>query len=84
MQMIYDSDAFVVVAMNANDEDEPRRNGFEIVDKRVNKEVYLDGPWAQVFADQVHRWQELTPEQEEVEAILDSYCELAQYPLVMH
>lgn len=25
------------------------RHGFEIVDKRSNKEVYLDGSWAELF-----------------------------------
>ena len=55
MQMLYDSDAFVVVHMQANEplegEPSPRivRHGFEIVDKRSNKEVYLDGSWAGVI-----------------------------------
>ena len=45
MQMLYDSDAFVVVHMQANEplDGEPKpvtvRHGFEIVDKRSNKEV---------------------------------------------
>ena len=49
MQMLYDSDSFVVVHMQANEpaegEPAPRivRHGFEIVDKRSNKVVYLDG-----------------------------------------
>jgi nucleoside-triphosphatase THEP1 len=80
MQMLYDSDAFVVVGIAATEE----RYGFEIVDKRVNKEVYLDGHWAGIFQAQIDRWQANTPTQEEVENILDSYCELAQNPLVVH
>ena len=90
MQMLYDSDAFVVVHMLANEppEGEPQsgfpRHGFEIVDKRTNREVYLDGSWADAFQRQINAWQLNTPTQEEVEETLDGYAELAQNPLVMH
>ena len=90
MQMLYDSDAFVVVHMQPNEpldgESVPRtaRHGFEIVDKRSNKEVYLDGSWAEAFQRQINAWQANTPTQEEVESTLDGYAELAQNPLVMH
>jgi len=49
MHMLYDSESFVVVHMLANQaaegEQEPdvARHGFEIVDKRVNKEL-VNGP----------------------------------------
>lgn len=91
MNMLYDSDAFVVVYVNANapqvpdpEDTTPKRDGFEIVDKRVNKSVYLDGAWAQAFQAVINHWQANTPDQEEVEATLHSYCELAQNPLVIH
>lgn len=90
MQMLYDSDAYVVVHMQANEaregEPAPRlaRHGFEIVDKRANKEVYLDGMWAEAFQRQITAWQANTPTQEEVEETLGGYAELAQNPLVMH
>ena len=90
MQMLYDSDSFVVVHMQANEpldgQPAPRiaRHGFEIVDKRSNKEVYLDGSWADAFQRQITAWQANTPTQEEVEETLDGYAELAQNPLVMH
>ena len=60
------------------------RHGFEIVDKRSNKEVYLDGSWADAFQRQINAWQLKTPTQEEVEETLGGYAELAQNPLVMH
>jgi hypothetical protein len=92
MQMLYDSDSFVVVhlVMNdpagpvPNDPWGPPRAGFEIVDKRSNKEVFLAGPWAAAFQRQINAWQLNTPTQEVVEGTLDSYCELAQLPLVIH
>ncbi|MBX3654013.1 MAG: DUF3567 domain-containing protein [Ramlibacter sp.] len=93
MQMLYDSESFVVVHMQADEAagdpphgDTPQlaRHGFEIVDKRSNKEVYLDGSWAELFQQQINAWQLNTPTQEEVETTLDGYAGLAQNPLVMH
>ena len=94
MNMLYDSDAFAVMHILANAAEEGEvasqtgpqipRHGFEIVDKRVGKEVYLDGSWAEMFQIQITAWQENTPSQEEVEDTLEGYATLAQTPMVMH
>ena len=96
MHMLYDSDSFVVVHMLAdaglsaasNDTTPPEpqlvRHGFEIVDKRSGKEVYLDGSWAEMFQQQISAWQQNTPSQEEVEDTLEGYATLAQMPVVVH
>lgn len=94
MQMLYDSDAFVVVHMLADagpptdGHSEPgpqlRRHGFEIVDKRSGKEVYLDGSWAEMFQQIVLRWQLNAPTEEEVEDTLERYAGLAQNPVLVH
>lgn len=60
------------------------RLGFEIVDKRSGKELYLDGSWAEFFQIKINDWQRNTPTQEEVENLLDGYATLAQTPLVVH
>lgn len=60
------------------------RHGFEIIDKRNGKEVYLDGSWAELFQQHISAWQEKTPTQEEVEDTLERYAELAQNPVVTH
>ncbi len=60
------------------------RHGFEIVDKRSGKEVYLDGSWAELFQQHIVAWQIKTPTQEEVEDTLEQYAELAQNPVVAH
>lgn len=60
------------------------RHGFEIVDKRAGKEVYLDGSWAELFQQHISAWQLNTPTQEEVEDTLEQYAELAQNPVVVH
>lgn len=86
MDMLYDSDRFVVVYMNANEgrRRQPVRNGYEIVDKKTSMSLYLDGSLAEVFNRQIKAWQVNTPHQEEVEEVLEGYCLLAHYPLVMH
>ncbi|CAN5668439.1 DUF3567 domain-containing protein [soil metagenome] len=93
MHMLYDSDSYVVVHMQANaiDEGEAQvaapllaRDGFEIVDKRSGKEVYLDGSWAELFQQHITAWQANTPTQEEVEDTLEGFAELAQNPVVQH
>ena len=98
MHMLYDSESFVVVHMQpdaialhtpATQDAVPTppqlaRHGFEIVDKRSGKEVYLDGSWAEMFQQQITAWQNNTPSQEEVEDTLDGYASLAQMPVVMH
>lgn len=60
------------------------RHGFEIVDKRSGKEVYLDGSWAELFQQQIQAWQTHTPTKEEVEDTLEGYATLAQNPVVVH
>lgn len=97
MHMLYDSDTYSVTHMLANATDtagkkaakEPSvptlaRHGFEIVDKRNNREVYLDGSWAELFQLHISAWQLNTPSQEEVEDTLEQYAELAQNPVIVH
>lgn len=97
MQMLYDSDSFVVLHMLpdapvdavtlADGETEAPalpRHGFEIVDKRSGKEVYLDGSWAELFQQQILAWQREAPTEEEVEDILERYSGLAQNPVLIH
>jgi hypothetical protein len=69
MHLLYDSDSFAVMQIQANAESAEAnasaapaqplmaRNGFEIVDKRSGKEVYLDGSWAELFQQRLDGWQ---------------------------
>ena len=94
MHLLYDSETFAVTHLAAELELEvsdtsPQapalvRHGFEIVDKRSGKEVYLDGSWAEMFQQHIQAWQVNTPTQEEVEDTLEQYSGLAQNPVVMH
>jgi len=103
--MIYDSDAYVVMHMNAAPFDKPfinlgeplpvpknfdpllgkmQRHGFEIVDKRSGKEVYLDGSWAEMFQEKVMAWQRKAPTIDEIEKTLEGYAALAVTPIMVH
>jgi len=96
MHMLYDSESFSVTHLAAT-EPEPeaapageaerpllQRHGFEIVDKRSGKELYLDGSWAELFQQRLTEWQRSAPTEEEVEDTLAQYAELAQTPLSVH
>jgi hypothetical protein len=106
MQMIYDSEAYVVMHMNAPPYDKPfinlnepvvahaadfdpfkgkmLRHGYEIVDKRSGKEVYLDGSWAELFQQKLDGWQRKAPTMEEIEKTLEGYAALAATPIMVH
>ncbi len=92
LHMLYDSESYAVVHMQPGAGDASvaphgpalARHGFEIVDKRAGKEVYLDGSWAELFQQQINAWQLNTPTQEEVEDTLEGYAELAQNPVLVH
>ena len=93
MQLLYDSESFVVVQFHANAPEESApvpaipqlaRHGFEIVDKRSGKEVYLDGSWAEMFQLRLSAWAKDTPTQQEVEDTLEGYSGLATTPISLH
>jgi len=93
MDMLYNSDTYSVMHLQVQDDalvpvrpDVPSlaRHGFEIVDKRSGKELYLEGSWAEQFQVHLRAWQEHAPTQEEVEDTLAGYAVLAQTPVVVH
>ena len=93
MNLLYESEDFAVMHVLANEAGTAQapaarpvleRHGFEIVDKRSGKEVYLDGSWAELFQRQLQAWQQHSPTQEEVEDTLEGYTGLAQQPVIVH
>ena len=93
MNTLYDSEYFVVVHMmpdlldaEQHDSKIPQltRHGFEIVDKRSGKEVYLEGGWAELFEQHISAWHINAPTQDEVEDTLSRFAELAQTTVTLH
>ena len=93
MDVLYNSESFSVMHLHTPDQsaetartDAPvlLREGFEIVDKRSGKEIYLEGSWAELLQNHLRAWQENAPSQEEVEETLAGFAELAQNPVLVH
>jgi hypothetical protein len=91
MQMVYNSDNFVVVQIDlphAQDsglgEDALSRGGFEIVDKFARKEIFIEGAMAETFKDEVTALIETSPSEEEMDDYIERYTSLMQHPVVLH
>ncbi len=82
MQMLYNSDAFVVVQF---DEPTVGRGGYEIVDKLARKEIYIEGLLAESFKTGVQALADKDePSAEDLDEFIGRYTVLAQQPLVAH
>ena len=96
MQMIYDSPHYCVVEFAGGRADGPAvagpvvrgghafLGGYEIVDKLNRREIFLDGPMAQKFREQVSAWIEREPTVEDVDDFLGGFGALMQQPVVAH
>jgi len=89
MQMLYNSDSYVVMQflVPATDDDAPplARGGYEIVDKATRREIFLEGALAERFRAGVEalvREGERTPEA--FDDYIAGFSGLAQHPLAMH
>ena len=92
MQMLYNSDNFVVVQIDfpagataeVAGEDTLARGGYEIVDKFARKEIFIEGALAEQFKQGVEALIETSPSEEEMDAYLDGYTSLMQQTLILH
>lgn len=89
MQMLYNSDSFVVVAFEvpaAEGDPAPARarGGYEIVDKFARKEIFLEGAVAESFQQGVQALVESGPTEEAMDEFIGRFTVLAQQPLVLH
>ncbi len=92
MQLLYNSDQFAVMQFEL-DSVPPRahdgapaspRGGYEIVDKRSRKEIYLDGALARQFREQVDALVEAGPTTESIDEFLSGFSDWMHQPLVLH
>ncbi|MCA0242550.1 MAG: DUF3567 domain-containing protein [Proteobacteria bacterium] len=96
MQMLYNSDNFIVVQFDIAPEGADAaadggsaaptigRGGFEIVDKAARKEIYIEGLLAESFKAGVQQIVDHNPSPEAFEEFIGRYTALAQQPLVAH
>lgn len=90
MQMLYNSDSYVVVQFDvpeANDAGAPpSRNlgGYEIVDKRARTEIYLRGAVAESFQRGVQALVDTGPDAEALDDFIGGFTTGAAQPLVQH
>ncbi len=81
MNMIYNSPNYCVVEFR---ELEGQPGGYEIMDKAARREIYIDGPMAQSFRENVQELIASEPTIEEVDDFLSRFDGLMQQPLTLH
>ena len=87
MQMLYNSDSYVVVQFDvpgASEDAAPRRGGFEIVDKLARKEIFIEGAVAESFQRGVQELVRQGPNEEVIDDYIPGFTALAQQPVVLH
>ena len=87
MEMLYNSDSFVVVAFQIPVEGEGSqlsRGGYEIVDKFARKEIYIEGALAERFQQGVAHIVSQGPNDEALDEYIASFTEAAQQSVVLH
>ena len=85
MNMVYNSANFCVVQFSDfGDLDEHPAGGFEIMDKGLRREIFLDGARAEKFKNEVARLITTEPSPEEFDAFLDSYSGMMTQPVALH
>ena len=96
MQMLYNSDNFVVVQFELASDGQAStgadgslyvqmpRGGYEIVDKFARKGIFIDGAMAQSFKAGVDALIETSPSADEIDDYIAGYSALMQQPVVMH
>ena len=94
MQMLYNSESFVVVQFDAATD--PRdadgvpkaqrltHGGFEIVDKFARKEIFIQGALAESFKEGVAALILTQPSEEEIDDYIGRFSSLMQQPVVLH
>ena len=90
MQMLYNSDAVAVVAIEVptalvvSGQVPLQRGGFEIVDKLNRLDIFIEGALAERFQQGAQALAEQGPDEEAMDAFIGGFTGLAQQPLVLH
>ncbi|WJF90081.1 DUF3567 domain-containing protein [Paraburkholderia bonniea] len=85
MQMIYNSPNYCVVEFPPQDGHIAMRSGgYEIVDKNMQREIYIDGAMAASFREHVQKLIAEEPSLDEVDEFLGQFDSLMTQPVVSH
>jgi len=85
MQLLYNSDSYTVLQFELQAADAPPgRGGFEILDKRARREIYLRGPLAETFERGVQQLVRGDSDVDELDDFIGGWTVLAQQPLALH
>jgi hypothetical protein len=87
MQMLYNSDHYVVVEFDMGvgaAESGDGKGAYEIVDKFARRGIFLNGAVADGFKAGVDALVERGPTEEEVDDFIAGYTLLAQQPVILH
>lgn len=83
--MIYNSPHFCVFEFEGSDAGTDREvGGYEIMDKKLRREIFLGGRDAEVFRKNVQELIEQGPTSEEVDEFLQGFSGLMNQPVVLH
>jgi hypothetical protein len=83
--MIYNSPHFCVFEFEGADGRTDREvGGYEIMDKKLRREIFLGGRDAEVFRRNVQELIEQGPTSDEVDEFLQGFSGLMNQPVVLH
>jgi hypothetical protein len=83
--MIYNSPNYCVVEFPAQDGHLAlKAGGYEIVDKNMRREIYIDGALASRFRENVQKLIQQEPTVDEVDEFLGQFGSLMNQPVVLH
>jgi hypothetical protein len=85
MNMLYNSSNFCVVEFSdLGDVHRHPAGGFEIMDKGMRREIFLDGVPAETFKRDITELMSGSPTFDEFDAFLSGYSGLMTQPMAMH
>jgi len=83
--MIYNSPQFCVFEFEAAERADGRKlGGYEIMDKTLRREIFLDGEDAEIFRRNVQGLIEQSSTADDVDEFLQGFSGLMQQPVVLH
>lgn len=85
MQLVYDSESFAVMAVEIPVEGEDAARGaFEIVDKRGQRDIFLEGVLAETFKAGAVTLMASKPSEDDIDDYIGRFTDVGHQPLVMH